>query len=158
MDKKIKRISQVGVIVSDLDRAIEAFRTDFGISEWNVFDANQDFGELLVDEKPGKLNIRGAITGELDGVEIELIQPTGEGPYADWLAEHGPGVHHFAVIMPDRNAGFQNIIEREKAAGRKPWVQARMAGGEPGERMDFAYLDRRADMGVIMEIYNENRE
>lgn len=158
MGKVIKRISQVGVIVRDLDRAIAAFSEDFGVTQWNTFNANEDFGELVVNGNPGLLNIRGAITNELDGFEIELIQPIGDGPYADYLAEHGPGVHHFAVILPDNPAGFRKIMDRENAAGRLPWVHAHMAEGKPGERMDFAYIDRREDMGAIMEIYNENRE
>lgn len=158
MEKMLKRISQVGVLVTDLDRAMKAFAEDFGITQWNVFDTNKDFGDLLVDGKPGKLNIRGAITAEIDGVEIELIEPTGEGPFADHLKKYGPGVHHFAVIMPDRNAKFKEVMERELAAGRTPWVCAEMVDGEPGKKMDFAYIDRREDMGVIMELYNEDKE
>lgn len=158
MEKALKRISQVGVIVEDLERAIRAFSEDFGITSWHTFDATKDFGDLIVDGKPGMLNIRGAITAELEGMEIELIQPTGEGPFADHLKEHGPGVHHIAVIMPNKNAGFKDVMARELAAGRTPWIRAEMAEGEPGKKMDFAYLDRRKDMGVIMELYNEDKE
>ena len=158
MEKMLKRISQVGVLVRDLDRAMKAFADDFGITQWHQFDATKDFGQLLVDGKPGMLNIRGAITAELEGMEIELIEPVGEGAFADHLAKYGPGVHHFAVIMPDRNAGFRQVMDRELAAGRLPWIRAEMAEGEPGKKMDFAYIDRREDMGVIMELYNEDKE
>lgn len=157
MEKMVKRISQVGVLVRDLDQAMKGFTEDFGIKEWNVLDFDK-FPPLKVNGQPGKLNIKAAITTEIDNVEIELIQPTGEGPFADHLEKFGPGVHHFAVIMPDKNAKFGQVMERELAAGRLPWLEAEMIEGEPGEKMHFAYLDRREDMGVIMEVYDEARE
>ncbi len=157
MEKMLKRISQVGVLVRDLDQAMKGFAEDFGIQQWNVVDFDH-FPPVKVNGKPGKLNIKAAITTEIDNVEIELIQPTGEGPFADHLEKFGPGVHHFAVIMPDKNEKFGQVMERELAAGRLPWLEAEMIEGEPGEKMHFAYLDRREDMGVIMEVYDEARE
>ena len=156
-EKMLKRIAQVGVIVADLDKAIKAFSDDFGVSEWNVFDANEMFGDLIVDGEPGKLNIRGAINTEF-GMEIELIQPTGEGTFMNWLKEHGPGVHHVAFTMPNKNARFNEVVQREFDNGRTPWIRAEMVEGEPGQKMNFAYLDRRADMGVILEMYGEDKE
>lgn len=156
-EKMLKRIAQVGVIVEDLETAIKAFSEDFGVSEWNVFDANEMFGDLIVDGEPGKLNIRGAINTEY-GMEIELIQPIAEGTFMNWLKEHGPGVHHVAFTMPNKNANFDAVLKREYDHGRKPWIRAEMVEGEPGKKMNFAYLDRRADMGVIMEVYGEDKE
>lgn len=157
MEKLVKRIAQVGVIVRDLDTAVQAFEDDFGLDGWDIFDANEGFPDLLVDGEPGKLNIRGAITS-VNGMEIELLEPIGPGPFADWLEQHGPGVHHMAIIMPDKNAAFPMVMRREADNGRKPWIRAEMVEGEPGKKMDFAYLDRREDMGVILEIYNEDKE
>lgn len=147
----------MGIIVKNLDVAMDAFKNDFGVSEWNVFDMNEAFGELLVDGQVGKINIKCAIAN-INGVEIELIEPIGPGAYQDWLTEHGPGVHHMAIIMPDKNAAFPMVMQREKDNGRKPWVTGAMLEGEPGKKMDFAYIDRRKDMGVILEIYNEDKE
>lgn len=157
MEKLVKRISQVGILVRDLEQAMKGFSEDFGVTEWEVLDFKA-FPPLKVNGQPGKLNIKAAITKEIDRIELELVQPTGEGPFADHLEKFGPGVHHFAIIMPDKNAKFGEVMARELAAGRLPWVEGEMLEGEPGEKMHFAYLDRREDMGVILEVYDENRE
>ena len=156
-EKELKRMAQVGVIVEDIDKAIEAFSNDFGVTEWNHLDINETFGELLVDGEPAMLNIKVAINTEF-GIEIELVQPTGEGKYMDWLREHGPGVHHMAFTMPNKNAKFDEFIQREFDNGRTPWIRATEKCGEPGQKMNFAYLDRRADMGVILEMYGEDNK
>ena len=154
-EKVLKRMAQVGVIVEDLETAIKAFSEDFGVTDWFRLDINETFGELLVDGKPDMLNVKVAVNKDF-GIEIELVQPTGEGKYMDWLREHGPGVHHMAFTMPDKNARFNEMIQRELNNGRQPWIQATEKTGEEGKKMNFAYLDRRADMGVIMEMYGED--
>lgn len=159
MKNRVKRIAQVGMIVENADLAMQMYEKYFGISGWEPFDMNTIPVDLLIDEKPGKLNIRGAIAQTPNGVELELIEPVGEGVFMDHLREHGPGVHHFAVIMPNKNEDFHDLMEEIQADGNKPWVHARMPEPEgDGPRMDFAYLDLRRDMGSIIEVYNEPRE
>lgn len=157
MDRLMKKITQVGVVVRDLEKAIESFANDFGVTEWNRFNGNESFGDVLVNGKLGKLNVLGAITSEFDGFEIELVQPIGPGPFMDYLEEKGPGIHHFAFLPPDWDKDYKKIINRETASGRKIWQEAEMKEGKHGEKLHFAYVDRREDMGIIFEIYNEDR-
>ena len=157
MDQIISRVSQVGIIVADIEEAKKNFEKYLGVTEWDCFDG-EHLPPLLVDEKPGKLNIKGAITTFPDRFEIELIEPTGEGPYMDHLREHGPGVHHFAIITGNKNDKYQDMMNLITSEGKHPWIHARQADCAPGEGMDFTYLDLRNEMGSIVEIYNEPKD
>lgn len=159
MKNRVKRIAQVGIIVENVELAVQMYDKYFGIDEWEHFDMNTIPADLIIDGKPGKLNIKGAIAQTPTGVELELIEPTGEGVFMEHLTKHGPGVHHFAIIMPDKNKDFDALMEEIKEDGNKPWVHAKLPDpGDGGPRMDFAYLDLRRDMGSIIEVYNEPRE
>ena len=154
---KVSRVSQVGIIVSNLKQAIENFEKYLGISRWECFNG-ADLPPLEINGKPGKLNIKGAITVFPDRFEIELIEPTGDGPYLDYLKEHGPGVHHFAVMTPDGNSLFQDIVDVQMKEGKELWIHAKQIHAKDRRGMDFAYLDLVEEMGSIVEIYNEIRD
>ncbi len=159
MKCKINRVSQVGIIVRDLEKAIQNFEKYLGVTEWDCFDTTlEEFPPLLINDSPGKLNIKGAIKTFPDRFEIELIQPVGEGPYMDYLVNHGPGVHHFAIMTPERNRLFREILDQQEKEGKKLWIHAKQLDGVEGECMDFAYLDLIEEMGSIVEIYNESRD
>lgn len=155
MNDKLKRISQVGIIVKDREEAIKGYEKYLGISNWECMDA-ENIPNLVIDGKPGRLNIHIAIATMDNGFEIELIQPVGEGKFMDYLKEHGPGVHHFAIVLPDKNARFQELADTMAADGIFPWIHAKMA--DVPEGMDFTYMDARETMGGIIEMYNEPRE
>ncbi|HAL73573.1 MAG TPA: hypothetical protein DCM45_00600 [Clostridiales bacterium] len=64
-------------------------------------------------------------------------------------------MHHIAVRTKD---SFGDIIKDvEKHFGSKPWIQAKEDNGKVGEGMEFAYLDLAKEMGLYVEIYNEDR-
>ncbi len=158
MNDKLKRISQVGIIVKNREEAIEGFEKYLGIpkEDWNITDT-ENFPPLEVNGVKGvPLNIHIAIVTFDNGFEIELIEPIGEGPFMDHLREHGPGVHHFAMVMPDKNARFQELADLMQEGGIKPWIHAKMIDIPGG--MDFTYMDAREQMGCIIEMYNEPRE
>lgn len=156
---KIKRITQVGMVVRNREQAMEYFDKYLGINEWEVTDCEKIPVEetgLEVDGKPGSLNMHIAIATMENGFELEIIEPIGPCPYMDYLNEHGPGVHHFAIVMPDRNARFQALMDEMNADGINTWVHAKMTKVPGG--MDFAYMDAREQMGAMIEMYNEPRD
>ena len=153
---RVKKICQGGFVVRNVQEAARHFQEDYGIGEWRFSCPDEDLGELLINEKPGKFNLKVAMSNAMN-IELELMEPVGEGPYMDYLKEHGPGVHHIAVLMEDGRREVQEVLEREKAAGHPIFVHAEMAKGEPGRKMDCTCIDRRADMGAILEVYNEDR-
>ena len=88
----------VGVIVSDLDAAMNAYIGDFGYSFYR-FEVN-DGNATLPGNSPG-FSLRLGL-GQLGVNLIELIQPvSGTTLYSQHLSDKGPGVHHLAFSTTD---------------------------------------------------------
>jgi len=155
MQPKFTHLMQLGILVNDLDKAIKHYEEFLGFGPWKILEFGPElFPKMLVDGRPGMLEIRCAFC-QCFGMEIELIQPVSDSIYKTWLAEHGPGLHHIAVRTKD---GFEQIIQDVKDRfGNTPWVQAKEDNGKVGEGMEFAYLDLAKEMGLYVEIYNEDR-
>ncbi|GEM_PF-123750 len=87
----LRRIDHVGVVVRDIEKARTAYVRDLGL---------EPDGEEVV----GSVNVRLAYLkcrGDRDPTCLQLVQPLGPGPVADFLAEHGEGLHHVCFGVPD---------------------------------------------------------
>jgi len=156
MESKIKKLLQIGVIVNNLEEAIKNYEEHLGIGPWHT-------GRLNTEKMP-KLQVDGAET-DLDfkmamchcfGLEIELIEPVSNSAYAKWLEEHGPGIHHIAVMTHD---SFKDVITDYKEwTGKDPWIWAKDTGAPEGRNLEFAYLDLREQLGLFVEVYPEHVE
>ena len=79
-------------------------------------------------------------------MRIELIQPlTGESIYAEYIAKHGYGLHHFGLLVEDMDAA----LSEARTAG----YEMTMDGSGFGMDSDghYAYLDTEDRLGVILE-------
>ena len=158
MDKRVKRISQIGVVVWDLNKAVEKYKKHFGLTDWDYADISQVPVDMEINNRPGKLNINTARTEISDGLYLELMQPNGEGEFMDYLKEHGPGIHHFTFIMNDNKSEFPKVMGALEEDGYEPFVRAKMVGVPEGMGMDLVFMDLREEMGSIIEFYNEDKE
>ena len=83
---KIKNVLQVGVVVRDLQKAMERYWNIFGIGPWDIY----TFGPPAVTNttirgKPAEFTMRLALT-QVGNVQWELIQPlTGPSIYQEFL-------------------------------------------------------------------------
>jgi catechol 2,3-dioxygenase-like lactoylglutathione lyase family enzyme len=99
---KCKGINQVAIVVENLERVAENYRTILGIGPWAIYNWE---APLVYSRK-----YRGQVAWarekialvQVGGVQLELVQPV-EGPsiYADWLKEHGEGLHHINFLVDD---------------------------------------------------------
>ncbi len=155
MEPKFTHLLQLGIIVEDVEKAIKHYEEFLGFGPWDILEFGPElFPKLLVDGKPGTLEIRCAFC-QCFGMEIELIEPVSDGVYKTWLEEHGPGIHHIAVVTKD---AFDKVIEDAKERfGTDPWIWCKEDNGKAGEGMEFAYLNLAKEMGLYVEIYNETR-
>jgi methylmalonyl-CoA/ethylmalonyl-CoA epimerase len=80
-------------------------------------------------------------------MRIELIEPLeGDTVYADFVREHGYGVHHFGVLVDD----MEEALAQAEAAGLKMTMDG--AGfGRDGDG-HYAYLDTEDKIGVTIEL------
>jgi methylmalonyl-CoA/ethylmalonyl-CoA epimerase len=96
----IKRVSHVGVVVSDLDQTLKLYERVFGLR-----------ASVVKDAMGGK--VRAAFVPVGDG-EIELLQPKDpEIPLDKFLQAHGQGIHHISLSTDD----IDSEVSRMKASG-----------------------------------------
>jgi len=108
-----KECVQIGVVVKDLDRAIEGLTEVFGIGPFRKINWPPEGRtmEKYYYGKPGNFTARMAFT-ELGPVELELIQPLdGDSIWADFLEEHGEGIHHIRFNVLELEPLFQYMAD-----------------------------------------------
>ena len=140
-------IVQVAILVPNLEEAVENYWKQFGIGDWHFY----TYGKPLVKKmsyhgEPTEYKMRVALS-YLGPMRIELIEPLeGDTVYADFIAAHGYGVHHFGVLVTD----MVKAIAQAEAAG----VQMTMDGSGFGLDGDghYAYLDTEETLGVTIEL------
>ncbi|MDE3181771.1 MAG: VOC family protein [Acidobacteriota bacterium] len=98
-----------GIIVRDLDAAMEGYRAVFGI-QFSEFEANETNSSFT--GASDNFSVRFGV-GLLGLAFIELIQPSsGTSIYSSWLQEHGPGLHHLAFSVGDIAAARRRLESR----------------------------------------------
>jgi methylmalonyl-CoA/ethylmalonyl-CoA epimerase len=140
-------IAQVAIIVPDLEQAVEHYWRLFGIGDWHFY----TYGRPLVKSmtyhgQASDYKMRVALS-YLGPMRIELIEMVeGDTVYADFVREHGYGVHHFGVLVEDMSAA----IAEAEAAGLV-MTQDGAGFGRDGDG-HYAYLDTEDKIGVTIEL------
>jgi methylmalonyl-CoA/ethylmalonyl-CoA epimerase len=131
---------QVSVVVPDLEAAMRTYVDDYGIGPWHVYEFNPDNVEGMHEAgRPVAHSWRLALAN-VGEVQWELVQPLeGDSVYAQFLAEHGPGVHHVGVGVRD----FQRTVDEHDV----------LLGGTYNG-VTFAYLSTDRDLGIVTEIFD----
>lgn len=106
-------IDHVGIAVRDLPAALDAYR--------EAYDAVVEHRE--VDDSEG---VEEALLAAGDGW-IRLMAPLHDhAPLADWLDEHGDGLHHVGYRVADCRATFDHLVaEGHEPVGDGPWAGPR---------------------------------
>ncbi len=145
-------VAQVGVVVPDIDRAVEQYWGAFGIGPWHIYTYGRPLLRWMTYHgQPAEYRMRVALS-YFGPMRIELIEPL-EGPtvYADFVREHGYGMHHLGLLVED----LPRALAEAEAAG----LAVIQAGGGHGLDGDgaFAYLDTEARYGITFELIERPR-
>ena len=104
-----KGFYQVAYIVADLNQAEEFFKYTFGVRRFGRLSLKPRSAEMK--SAPGFPGLNGMVAlGDMGGMELELIQPIGEGWYADFLHRKGPGLHHVGFRPGFRTEDFDGAV------------------------------------------------
>ena len=140
-------IAQLGFVVPDLESAVEQFWKLFGIGPWHFY----TYGRPLVKTmsyrgRPAEYHMRIALSN-IGQLRIELIQPLdGDTVYAEFVREHGYGIHHLGLLVED----MTQALARASEAGLKMTMDG--AGfGRDGDG-HYAYLDTEERIGTTLEL------
>ena len=139
-------ISQIAIVVRDIDDALERYHRALGWGPWNVYEhCPPSLHDTYVRGVATHFTMIGAETHVGDMV-VELLQPV-EGPsiYKEWLDEHGEGLHHIALMRPTP-AESEEARSHFRELGADVLMEGRI-----GDSIHFYYLDTEPLLKVIFE-------
>jgi methylmalonyl-CoA/ethylmalonyl-CoA epimerase len=136
-------LTQVAVVVRDVDRAAKRYADLFGIAvpKATLTDAlSQAHTRFRGQPTEGRAKLAFV---RLENITIELIEPVG-GPstWQEFLETHGEGVHHIAFDVH----GVEEHVARFERAGGAVLQRGDFAGGQ------YLYVDATPQLGVIVEL------
>jgi methylmalonyl-CoA/ethylmalonyl-CoA epimerase len=139
-------ITQIAVVVRDMEKSLKAYTEDLGWGPWSVFDYKPP---LLHDTKvrgePVEFRMIGAET-HVGDLGFELIQPvSGPSIYQEYLDTHGEGVQHIACM---KHSVAESGQMKEHWAERGAEV---LMSGRIGETIEFYYLDTGPIIKWVLE-------
>jgi methylmalonyl-CoA/ethylmalonyl-CoA epimerase len=139
-------ISQIAIVVRDIDDALEKYHRILGWGPWNVYQHEPpSLHDTYLHGSPTEYTMTGAET-HVGPIVVELLQP-GKGPsvYKEWLDRNGEGLHHIAVMRPTP-ADSDAVLEHFAGLGANVLMEGRI-----GETIRFYYLDTEPLLKVILE-------
>jgi hypothetical protein len=138
-------VVQIGIVVPDARKAAVQYARLLGLREWkiNQVDTANGVGRNF-RSRDREVTVKALIAWtNIGDVEIELIEPQDDSsPYARFLHESGPGVHHIMLAMGDFESDSQSLQD-----GAIPPL---LSGELQATR--FRLFDSRDTLGTIVEI------
>lgn len=139
-------VSQVGVVVRDVDRAVEQYQNLFGLGPFTRYQFQPDRHWFRNEPSPLTLEMAKAMWGP---VEYELLQPVeGQSLHQEFLDQHGEGLQHLGFNV--RN--YEAVYAAMEAAGFEPVMRAESFVEQYNGHLKACYFDTRAVAGVICEV------
>ena len=136
---ELPQVSQIGVVVEDLDRVASFLESSFALGPFRVEEVEAPNVWDRGREKHIKARLGFAMMGP---VELELIHIVeGDSVHLEFLRQHGEGLHHLGFRVED----FEEKLRQAKAMG----LEVLQTG--PFGRF-YAYLDTRRCGGIIFEL------
>jgi methylmalonyl-CoA/ethylmalonyl-CoA epimerase len=140
------RISQIAIVVRDIDDALEKYHRALGWGPWNVYEHKPPtLHDTYLHGKPVEYTMIGA-EAHVGDIDVEILQPV-DGPsiYKEWLEEHGEGLHHIAVMRATPEES-EETMEHFAGLGAEVLMEGRI-----GESIHYYYLDTGPLLKVIIE-------
>lgn len=140
-----RNIVQVGIVVRDLDAALQNYSSKLGVGPWRV----SVYGPpRLTNCKVRGVSVPYSMRTALAWTEEmnwELVQPI-DGPsiYWEFLREHGEGLHHIMIDFGART--LAEVTAEFTARGWPPLMEGCFMG------LDYVYYDTEADLKTIVEV------
>lgn len=138
-------VIQLAWVTDDIEATERLLQEQLGASSWTrIDDVVFEAAATTYRGVPTGLvaHVSLAYSGDL---QLELIQPvSGRSVHTEFLAAHGPGLHHVCFATDDLDAA----CERAEAAGHPVAQRGSMMDGE----IEFAYLDCSAAGAPYVEL------
>lgn len=136
-------ISQICLVVRDIDKTMYEYSTRLGWGPWNVYEYTAPLlHDTYLRGEPTEFEMIGAET-TVGGMGFELIQPvSGRSIYQEFLDQKGEGVQHIAVMKHSAEESAELLADLDAP---------KLMGGRIGESIEFYYLDTEVPLKVHIE-------
>jgi methylmalonyl-CoA/ethylmalonyl-CoA epimerase len=142
----LPRINQIGVVVKDIERAVDSLESLFHIGPFTVYEFVPDRHWYKEEPSSLRLLMGKAMWGE---TEFELIQPLeGRTIHQEFLDLHGEGLQHLGFHVRDFDETFRYLT----GMGFEPLMRAESHVEMYGGDLKACYFDTRRVAGIICEI------
>ena len=140
-------ITQIAIVVENLDKTVEQYWQLFGIGPWHFYTYKRPL--LSMSRYYGKdvdNALRIALT-HFGPTRIELIEvKNGDSIQKDFIKAHGYGVQHLGILVDD----MKTALEEAREKGFE--IIQEGAGFGPDGDGHYAYLDTLEKFGVTYEL------
>jgi hypothetical protein len=145
-------ISQIGLVVKDLESAMESYWWSAGIGPWNIYTTGAPPLQCIYHGTPASYKIRLA-TATSGALQMELIEYiSGDTIHRDFIASGREGVEHVGIFVPDLEEAL--LPYQAKGIG----ILQRANGlGVKGDGC-YAYLDTETIFGTILELIQSSSQ
>lgn len=142
----IQAINQVGIVVRDLDKAMERYWEEFGIGPWAVFSFGPGIKKTTYRGEPCSFELKIAMA-QVGPLMLELLQPvSGTTPHQEFLDQHGEGLQHVGVFVER----IDEAVEQVRQLGYQE-ISAAYGITSSGEGAGV-YFDTLGALGTLLEL------
>jgi catechol 2,3-dioxygenase-like lactoylglutathione lyase family enzyme len=138
-------VVQVAWVTDDIDATERLLSEQFGVGSWTRI-PDVEFGPETTTLRGAPVAFTAHISlGYAGDLQLELIEPV-SGPtiHAEFLDDHGPGLHHVCFEVDDMDVACRGA----EAAGLSVLMRGSMMDGE----IEFAYVDGSAGGAPYIEL------
>ena len=138
-------VIQVAWVTDDIEATERLLSEQFGVGSWTRI-PDVEFGPETTTLRGEPISFTAHISlGYAGDLQLELIEPvSGETIHAEFLDEHGPGLHHVCFEVDDLDEACRSA----DAAGLSVLMRGSMLDGE----IEFAYVDGSAAGAPYVEL------
>jgi hypothetical protein len=145
-------IGQIGLVVRNLEAAMESYWRTTGIGPWNVYTTGAPPLNCTYHGHSANYKVRLA-TARWGSVQMELIEYiSGDTIHRDFLASGREGVEHFGIYVMD----LEKALRPYQDMGVGILQQADGLGIKGDGR--YAYLDTESSLGTILELIQSSSQ
>jgi len=140
------KFDHIAVVVKNIEKAVEYYSKAFGLKFEDIAEHALP-PDVITRGKPTPYTMKVTFA-HMGPIRLELVQVVeGECLYAEFLREHGEGVHHLGFEVAD----LEKEVANAEAQGLEMICHLTMVG-----IMAFAHFDPGKTNGVRLELVQEN--
>jgi methylmalonyl-CoA/ethylmalonyl-CoA epimerase len=139
-----KTVTQVGMLVNDVDKTAEKFAKFFGVEKPEIVTTDAlEIAQTEYNGKPTQARSRIAFFKIGENFELEIIEPDKfPSVWRDMLDKNGEGFHHIAF----RVEGMKEMTDRLSQIGMTIVQKGEYTGGR------YAYIDSIKELKMMIEL------